>query len=295
MIVACVAATPLLIAAAPEPVRLKPTSQWIVDYADNSCRLVRTFGEGDDKTVLSFESATPDRATMLVLGKPLASSLMQVPARFRPDGAEAFGIGIVATTGAPGILWSHVPLWPEPSVDDAAIKKMPKRNVRPEPVDQNMRAAAQASRLALASATTELEINTGDRPVILETGSLGEAVRLFDECGRDSLRDWGLDPDIQDKIVRPVWTANLLKWITPNIYPPQIAKEHKESNVNARLIVDATGKVTSCTSLSLFDAPEFKKAVCDAFKRAKFEPAELADGTKVPSYYATSILFRTSR
>ena len=51
--------------------------------------------------------------------------------------------------------------------------------------------------------------------------------------------------------------------------------------------------MTSCTSLSHFDAPEFNKVVCDKFKaRARCEPAELADGTKVPSYYTAHIVFR---
>jgi hypothetical protein len=37
----------------------------------------------------------------------------------------------------------------------------------------------------------------------------------------------------------------------------------KESEVRARSPVDTAGKVTSCTSLSHFDAPEFNKVACD--------------------------------
>jgi protein TonB len=63
--------------------------------------------------------------------------------------------------------------------------------------------------------------------------------------------------------------------------------------VSVRLLVDASGKVTNCTSLSHFDAPEFNKVVCEKFKaRARFEPAELADGTKVPSYYVNRVIFK---
>ena len=51
--------------------------------------------------------------------------------------------------------------------------------------------------------------------------------------------------------------------------------------------------MTSCTSLSHFKEPEFNKIVCDKFMaRARFEPAELADGTKVPSYYVNKVVFR---
>lgn len=69
-IAACAAVAPLLVAAA-QPVRLQPSSPWIVNYADESCRLVRTFGEGKSKTVLEFESEAPGRMDLLVVGSPL--------------------------------------------------------------------------------------------------------------------------------------------------------------------------------------------------------------------------------
>ena len=68
---------------------------------------------------------------------------------------------------------------------------------------------------------------------------------------------------------------------------------NKVSDVKVRLLVDATGRVTKCTSLSHFDEPEFNRVTCTLFmKRAHFEPAELADGTKVPSYSVTTVVFR---
>ena len=301
-IVACLTAAPLLIAAAPKPapkpapVRLKPSSQWVLDYAENSCQLIRTFGEGEQKTVLLIESPTPDRSPMLIVGKPLATSLTEVLARFRPGGGEAKGIATIATSGAPGVLWNYGPLWPGPVAGDKVTVRWPKPGVRPEPIDLKERAVGRAYREAFASATTELEIDMGrGRTVILETGSLGKPLKAFDECGRESLRSWGLDPDVQDKIVRPAWAPKPLQWFTAQDYPTGMLRLGKESAVNARLIVDATGKVTSCTGLSTFAAPEFNKVVCDIFKkRARLAPAELADGTKVPSYYSAQIQFRTS-
>src|SRR5207249_826957 len=58
---------------------------------------------------------------------------------------------------------------------------------------------------ASASAATELEFGTGRwRTVILETESLGEPLKMFDECTYDSLRDWGVDPDMDEKITAPL-------------------------------------------------------------------------------------------
>jgi protein TonB len=72
-----------------------------------------------------------------------------------------------------------------------------------------------------------------------------------------------------------------------------MVKNGKQSDVTLRLLVDAAGKVTKCTSLSHFEDEEFNRISCARVsQRARFEPAELADGTKVPSYYTFRIKFR---
>ena len=56
--IACAAVAPVLIAAS-QPVRLQPSSRWVLDYAVDSCRLIHTFGEGKTLTKLAFESDAP--------------------------------------------------------------------------------------------------------------------------------------------------------------------------------------------------------------------------------------------
>jgi hypothetical protein len=299
--VACAAATPLLIAAA-EPVRLQPSGPWIVDYADDSCRLIRTFGEGKTKTMLALESEAPGEMDMLVIGMPLRSYDEEIPARFLPvQGKPMKGRAAkAAQSGEPGILWSTVRLLPD-DVAAGVEKKMADRKshprLRPPSRDLAEQAALRSQRQEFASRTAELEIEARRiRPVILETGSLGEPIRMFDKCSKDSLRDWGVDPDLEDKIVRRVWAADPWRWFSANDYPVGMIREGKESEVKVRLLVDASGRVTKCTSLTHFDAPEFNQVVCDRFKKlARFEPAELANGTRVPSYYVNRVVFRMSR
>ena len=130
----------------------------------------------------------------------------------------------------------------------------------------------------------------------METGSMGEPIAMFDECERDLLRQWGVDPAIQDKIVKSVWAPNPLNWFSSNDYPTSALAQSAESTVNVRLAVDSSGKVTKCVSLSAFAAPEFNKVVCNVYlTRARFAPAELADGTKVASYYSQIVTFRIPR
>lgn len=78
----------MLVAAG--PVRIQPSSQWIVDYADNSCRLIRPFGEGNTKTILLFEGVSPDQMDMVATGKPLKSNKEEVGVRFLPVGGKPF-------------------------------------------------------------------------------------------------------------------------------------------------------------------------------------------------------------
>jgi len=296
---ALIATMPLLVAATPQPVRLQPSSPWVLDYAENSCRLSRAFGTGKDQTILQFESTAPGEMSMIAIGRPLQTGAEEIPGKFLPVQDDPFkGKAEIATNKRPGVLWAKVALLPAALIArDKAEGELRKAHpgVRPPPIDLADKAEHRAARQAFAAAVTELEIDSRrNRPVILETGSLGEAIKSLGKCNRDSLRDWGIDPDVEDKIVRPVWAPDVVSWFTSDDYPA--SKLGKESEVRVRLLVDAAGKVTKCTSLSHFDEPEFNQVTCEKFmKRARFRPAELADGTKVPSYYINRVVFRMER
>ena len=292
------AAAPLCMAAS-QPVRLEPTSPWVVDYAENSCRLIRTFGEGKTQTKLAFESSGPGEMDLLATGKPLDSFDEQVPAKFLPVGGKTFD-GLFARTvpdGVPAILWSSPRMLPD-NVFDAIWNEAKERQlnpgVRPPPIPVAQKEYYKQQASSFAAAATEFEIQSRrNQPVILETGSLGPPMDALQKCARDSLKDWGVDPDLQDKIVRPVWTVNPSGWLFANDYPGEMLRSGKESEVVARLLIDANGTITKCTSLSHFKEDEFNRITCaNITKRARFEPAELADGTKVPSYMTKRVIFR---
>jgi hypothetical protein len=292
----CLALAPLLIAAS-QPVRLQPSSPWDVDYAENSCRLIRNFGEGANLTKLAFESTSPGSIDMLVIGRPLASTMDEVQAQILPNGGKGLSGRVDRTVdGQPAILWSTIKLYPEATIErlDQRSSYQGQHRVRPPAVSLAQQAQEDAEHQAFADAATELAVET--RPhhtVILETGSLGAAVKAFDQCDQDSLKDWGVDLQVEKNIVRPVWAENPDAWFSTNDYPRKMAWNGKESEVSVRLLVDATGRVTKCTSVSHFNEPDFNRITCDLItRRARFEPAELADGTKVSSYYAQRVNFR---
>jgi hypothetical protein len=298
---ACAAAAPMLVAAT-QPMRLQPSSQWIVDYAENSCRLIRTFGQGDSKILLLLESDSPADMDMVLIGKPLKSDEEKILAKFLPhQEPTAEGRAVMSTTnGQPAILFSTIWLLPKEEAAKLEAKRAELKanlHVRPAPLNLAEERNRDAERQEFAKQADELEIDTRPgRAVILETGSLGQPIKLFDQCSRESLKDWGVDPDLDDKIVRPVWLENRDRLIKSEDYPAKMLDEGQQSDVKARVLVDASGRVTKCTSLSHFKLPEFNQLVCDKItKNGKFAPAELADGTKVPSYDTVEINFRIAQ
>lgn len=288
--------------AGARPLRLAPSTPWVVDYAENSCRLIRHFGQGKDATIFALESEAPGAEDMLIAGKPMSTFKEQVAAKFSPLQAKPM-LGLPAETTDkrdPVVLWSAVWLLPDDVVahlEKEAIARNRNAKLRPPPISLAEQAARKAQRQAFAETTTAIEVDVRpDRRVILETGSLGEPIKMFDQCSRNSLRDWGVNPDVEDKIVRPVWAPAPWAWFKPSDYPNDMLMRGQQSVVKVRLLIDAAGRVTKCTSLSHFNAPQFDKLVCDNFiARAQFEPAELADGTKVPSYYVNKVIFMIDR
>ena len=296
-IMLCAALAPMLVAADP-PVRLQPSSPWDVDYGANSCRLMRTFGDGQNTTSLLFESPAPGSMTLLLVGHPLKTGVREVSGKFHGEDAEPMTGRLAQSTqgDTPAILFSDVELEPEFVMKRLRIQRaeaIKHKADRPPPINLDDKAAFLARRKAFASAVTGIEIDTRhDHSVILETGSLGEPIKIFDLCMRDALKDWGVDPDIEDKIVRPPWPLDRTRWLEGEDYPRDMIMRNQESEVSARLLVDATGKPTSCTPLSYFKESDFSKLVCTKMMaRARFEPAELADGTKVSSYYTAHVIF----
>jgi len=287
-------------ANAAETIHLAPSGPWAVDYAENSCRLIRHFGQGDDATILGFESEAPGSLDMMIVSKRVETSAEQTWARFLPLQSkltEGMAARSTDKKAVPVLLFSNVELLTDEG-RAAQEKRQAERKAhprsRPPAVSLAEQAQRKAERQAFAAGTNAIELYPSrNHPVILDTGSLGEPVKAFDQCSRDSLRDWGVDPDVEDKIVRPVWAPNPAGWFDSADYPRRLAMAGEESVVKVRVLVDATGRVTKCTSLSHFEAPEFNKITCDKFtSRARFEPAELADGTKVPSYFVVNVVFR---
>jgi outer membrane biosynthesis protein TonB len=239
---------------------------------------------------------------MVVIGRPLETYETDINAQYLPAGGKPFlgHVGRTADTNVPAILWSQPHLLPDAVADrlkEETKEKAKGPRVRPPALDLAKEESIRSERKKFLAEITEVALQPSrNRQVILETGSLGPPMAEMDKCSEDSLKDWGVDPAVEKKVVRPVWSINPNGWLFESDYPRELINQGAESVIEVRLLVDAAGKVTKCTPLSHYEQTEFNKITCARIaERARFEPAELANGTKVPSYVTRRVFWRIAR
>lgn len=277
-------------ASAREPAVLAPVKPWNLHYADNSCQLFRQFGDAARPTTFVLERLTPDSPfTMMVFGGALSAKPdgRKATAVFLPGSNPTFDDGEVTETTKgrqTAIHWGRVGLVKEP-LDDTVIPDR-RRDFAKE-------AALRQREKEVAATITSLQITEPNKRVtVLKTGSLAKVSEMLRACNREQMAEWGLDPAVQDKIVLNAMSKqSLASLFTYNDYPALALQAGQMSIVAARLIVAADGTVSRCTSLTPFVGEGFKETVCARLSKAAFEPAELADGTKVPTFVTTRIRF----
>lgn len=283
-----------IVIAAKDPVQLAPSAPWNLHYGDTSCQLIRTFGEADKATTLVLERVAPrSNLTMLIFGGSLRSKTGESDARaiFIPLTGNVLNGGHVAETVSSkkqtAILWSRVSF--RRSTDPL---KAPKEGERADR-DLAQEAADRAEESASAAVITALKIREASRhEIVLQTGPLARPIAMMRDCANEQLQQWGVDPAVEDKIIRlPAPTQTIVNLFSSSDYPKGALREGSESMIQARLNIGADGAVTKCTGLSRFKAPAFDALVCRKLNSVRFKAAELGNGTKVPSYYLVTIRF----
>lgn len=277
-------------ALAIEPLTLKPSSKWFVNYGDDSCRLAREFGSDSAKQTLILERFGPgDTFNLALMGTAARANTDNSPARIRFGPVEAVQkIGYFMGDfgkGRPALLFrGSVRI---AGANAAEIKQM--RSLGPFEV-KNF-AAISTEREA---AVTFLQISrTSGRSLILETGSLGKAFAALRKCTDDLMTTWGVNPEKYAKQSRAAMPdGSVGPWITDGDYPQQAIAARQRGIVNFRLSVDETGKPTACHIQQSTSAKDFDAAVCASLmRRAKVRPALDENGKPIASFYRSNVVF----
>lgn len=279
--------------AANPPPALAPSSPWVVNYAEDSCRLVRMFGEGEQQVRLEFRMFAPEKSFwVLASGKPFASApigVVQISSRFDPDDKDT------EESALRGQLNETTPAIMFPASFETAAARHAASEAYKKDLDAYLRDVnsfdtgreAQVDALAIKI--------KGGASVTLKIGAMHAPMDAVRTCLDNLLASWGVDPKTQKSLTRPPWPASSpAEWLKSDDYPEEMLAQNISDIVNFRLTVDAAGVPTACNVLTMESRPEFIKASCDnLMKHARFKPALDANGKPVPSIYVDSVRFES--
>lgn len=266
------------------PVVLTPSGQWTVDFADEKCRLYRTFGEGENQHLLAFQQYWPSRD----LGMTAAGSgFKRFASRARTDLRVFEAQQPMRDTPFTGTVegFGNAVIYSSVRLDGGAADTDPTDGSAPSPV--------LLLDTAFAKQVEFLELRQSVRGVRFQTGPMDAAFEVLNQCTMDLVRQWGLDPERHRTAQSgPKWLNReaLVRRIVAN-YPRDASAQGEQGIMQMRVIVGADGAVESCTMLKATNTVRLESPACDVMQRAQFEPARDAAGQPFRSFYATRLTY----
>ena len=262
----------------------QPTSQWAIDYADHSCRLIRNFSNGQEQITLAFERFMPGPALRLgIAGDALSfsrttKSLTIILGPNKPeqegallvselaDGRKSYLVAVPALTAE---LAPHMISFTEFSTYSE---------------EKELAAARSIDSLRL--------IGSFERPTAINLGPMDKPIQALQGCVAELMHEWGVDGDKRPPM-RPATPIGYPgAWVDARDYPSAMLAQHRQGVVGVRLVVNEIGAVDKCF-VDVDKPGPFEEAVCHAIiKRAHFEPAIDADGKPMRSLYTTTVRFQ---
>lgn len=260
---------------------LTPSSEWHLDYAEEKCRLARTFGEGENRHILYIDQAAPSERFDLTAAGPafknfpasgaidlqFGEAINQRNYRAKKGNFKSFG---------PALIYSRITMSAEAE-----------GNVDANDIPFQLLDAEGAKTIDF------IAFGRGKRKVTFATGELFPVLSAINTCTLDLIRSWGVDPDKHRTMTRSA------TWKNPTVvasrvqasYPAAALSRGERAIFNLRIIIDEAGAVIECKLSNATKASHLESPACKAFSKAKFEPALDADGQPMRSYYTTAIIY----
>lgn len=255
--------------AAESPV-LEPSSPWKVDYADEECRLLRTFGVGEAAVTMRLARGSGLQSfDMVIAGTniPRLGDDIKVTLKLEPQGTEGRFEGY-----------------------SMGVPDRPEKFIR----------WYDGNPLILDSITNRQAVRliAGNKLDIVMLWSDGKAaLRALQTCHDDLLRGWGAELDaIRASKVPPEPIGSPGRWVANDDYPrPEMVREIA-GNVTFQLKVDAAGAVESCSILHSSNVATLDQLTCKLMMQlAKFKPARDANDRPMASFYINRVRWQIPR
>ena len=267
------------------PLRLQPSSKWVLNYSEEYCALSRAFGEGEERVRIWLTNFGPRVSyRVLVVGAPVAKSngptdVFDVRMGQETEFREVYGI-MGEADGEPSAEFSLTYL-PKERYDEMSLLDDADSPIV-WPIDPDFEAASDT-----------LQFDFGRKELELETGSMKPPLDAMRSCRDDLLESWGLDPEAIRGLTRhPQIARKDLRRIMRS-YPKAMSASGRSGVVPIRVMVNADGSVESCTVQLPSMEPDFNETVCEQIG-SDFEPARGADGQPIKAPYHTQVIFTMS-
>jgi Gram-negative bacterial TonB protein C-terminal len=251
-------------AETPVSAPLLPTSSWRVDYAEQECRLTRSFGEKDALILFRLARGTSfDNYDVMLAGLsiPKFNGKVDVEMTLEPQNSTTTFAG----RGFPiPNRKERVVNWYDGSI--TAISGGPKDQVMLVKIGTNF-------------------------SVRLKLDDLRPAIAATKTCHDDLLRGWKIDTAALSTLKRhaiPIGSPGT--WATTDDYPMEAIRANMSGQSSFLLTVGKDGKPMACSIFVSSKAKLLDDTTCRVVKlRARFTPAIGADGTAVESVYINRV------
>ena len=255
----------------------------MLDYADDSCALRRTFGPEDEPTWLEIRQYSPRQNYRLTVASA------QYDRRRRQDpvgtflpGGEEFRDRMAAFgeygEGMDGVVW-HQPIVSRGDFLDAEGLFD----------DKTYREAELQRREVVNSLQLGGVFND---VLILQTGKLSVPLAALDDCNADLMRHLGVVP-FDELAIQPE-PVDLMDWGSKlmHSYPTAMLRSGIEGQIVLRLIVEAAGRPSACLVQEPVVDAEYEDFVCgELLTKGRFNPGRNAEGDPIRSMHSLTIVY----
>lgn len=235
---------------------LRPAGKWVINYAEAQCVASRPFGGGDNPVYLLIKPSPTSDVVQISLLK---------------NGGEFDGVQRAAKVKFGDFPESEVNVLEYGTSQKKAIKLL---NLPPELAAQ----LAQSQKIKWRTANNEIE---------LQTGPLGEVMKVMAACRDDLRKYWHIGPDSENQIkdrVKPV--KPLIRYFSSDDYPSQAVVDVASGTSSIVMLIDEKGTIQDCMVDGTSGIATLDAMTCIVLtKRAKFVPAIGRDGKPVRDAY----------
>jgi len=274
-----------------DPLRLKPSSKWTVDYQKDSCSLARQFGDGKNMIRIYMTRFKPtDFFEMIIVGNGINAKSDRVATKIQFGPHEktqersfyiAKSVGNIPTM----MLKSDLRIAPPTEAEQKILNSTDKKpdNFLMNPITEQQETAVQY---------IAIDVHKKQK-IILETGSLKGAFSALKKCNNELLKHWGIDVEKHSTLSQlPIPINNPSKWLNTNDYPHLQLRQGNIGIIQFRLSISENGEPLNCNIQRAIGDEAFEKSVCkNVMKKAKFHPALDKDGQPMASYWINRVRF----